>query len=142
MAKIRKSPCSSNTCRRVIRHDLLRPNSILKYWIACQMKALSQCYKMHTYFTVFKYLTVHEYLFAGPSMQQQRGVDRTKMRHLARHPELNLNPLIMVDSLNERSFQILEYVSTHFYLSLSRSSSNKGRKAQSVVLICTKLSHS
>ena len=106
------------------------------------MKALTQCYKMHIHITVFKYLTVHEYLFAGPSMQQQRGVDRTKMRHLARHPEFNLNPLIMVDSLNERSFQILEYVSTHFYLSLSRSSSNKGRKAQSVVLIFTKLSHS
>ena len=78
------------------------------------MKALTQCYKMHIYITVFKYLTVHEYLFAGPSMQQQRGVGRTKRRHLARHPELNLNPLIMVDSLNERSFQILEYVSTQF----------------------------
>ena len=106
------------------------------------MKALTQCYKMHIHITVFKYLIVDVYLFAGPSMQQQRGVDRTKMRHLARHPELNLNPLIMVDSLNKRSFEIFEYVSTHFYLSLSRSSSNKGRKAQSVVLICTKLSHS
>jgi hypothetical protein len=92
------------------------------------MKALTQCYKMHIHITVFKYLIVDEYLFAGPSMQQQRGVDRTKMRHLAKHPELNLNPLIMDDSLNESSFQILEYVSTHFYLSLSRSSSNKGRR--------------
>ena len=105
------------------------------------MKALTQCYKMHIHITMFKYLIVDVYLFAGPSMQQQRGVDRTKMRHLERHPELNLNPLIMDDSLNESSFQILQYVSTHFYLSLSRSSSNKGRKAQSVVLICTKLSH-
>jgi hypothetical protein len=31
LAKILKSPCSSNTCRRVIiRHDLLSPNSIWK----------------------------------------------------------------------------------------------------------------
>ena len=102
------------------------------------MKALTQCYKKHIHITVFKYLIVDEYLFA---MQQQRGVDRTKMRHLARHPELNLNPLIMDDSSNESSFQILQYVSTYFYLSLSISSSNKGRKAQSVVLICTKINH-
>ncbi len=105
------------------------------------MKALTQCYKMHIHITVFKYLIVEEYLFAGPSMQQQRGVDRTKMRHLARHPELNLNPLKVVDSLTEKSFQILEYVPTHFYLSLSRSSSSKGRNDQSVKIICTKLSH-
>jgi hypothetical protein len=105
------------------------------------MKALTQCYKMHIHITVFKSLIIEDYLFAGPSMQQQRGVDRTKMRHLARHPELNLNPLKVVDSLTEKSFQILEYVPTHFYLSLSRSSSNKGRKAQSVVLICSKINH-
>ena len=106
------------------------------------MKALTQHYKMRIRITGLKYLISEEFMFAGPSMQQQRGVDRTKMRHLARHPELNLNPLIMVDSLNERSFQILEYVSTHFYLSLSRSTSNKGWKAQIVVLICTTLNHS
>ena len=67
----------------------------------------------HTYYCAQKYQIVDEYLFAGPFMQHQRGVDRTKMIHLARHPELNLNPLIMVDSLNERYFQILKYVSTH-----------------------------
>ena len=105
------------------------------------MKALTQCFKMHINITVFKYLIVDEYLFAGPSMQQKCRVDRTKMRHLARHPELNLNPLIMDDSLNESSFQVLQYISTHFYLSLSRSSSNKGRKVQSVVLICSRVNH-
>ena len=103
------------------------------------MKALTQCYKMHIHITVFKFLIVDEYLFAGPSMQQQRGVDRTKMRHLARHPELNL---IMADSLNESSFHFLQSVSTHFYLSVSISPSNTGWKAQIVVLICTKLNHS
>ena len=97
------------------------------------MKALTQCYKMYIHIIVFKYLIVDEYLFAGPSMQQQRGVDRTKMRHLARHLELNLNPLIMADSLNESSFQFLQYVSTHFYLSLSRSSRKWDWKAHSVV---------
>ena len=71
------------------------------------MKALTQCYKMHIHITVFKYLIVDEYLFAGPFMQHQRAVDRTIMRHLARHPELNFNPLIMADSLNESSFQAL-----------------------------------
>jgi hypothetical protein len=55
------------------------------------MKALTQSYKMHIRITGFKYLIAEEYLFAGPSMQQQRAVDRTKVRHLAIDPKLNLN---------------------------------------------------
>jgi hypothetical protein len=62
---------------------------------------------MHIRVTGFKYLIVEENLFQGPSMQQQRAVDRTMANHLARHPELNLSRLIMVDSLNERPYQVL-----------------------------------
>ena len=85
-------------------------NFILEKWIARQTRALTQYYKMRIRITGFKYLFVEEYLFAGPSMQQQRAVDRTMMRHLARHLELNLSQLIMVDSLNESPNQVLQYL--------------------------------
>ena len=69
---------------------------------------------MHIRVTGFKYLIVEEYLFEGPSIQQQRAVDRTMVRHLARHPELNLSRLIMVDSFNESPYQVLQYSYRHF----------------------------
>ena len=98
--------------RAVVLYDTCpsESNFILEKWIACQTRALTQHYKMRIRITGFKYLFVEEYLFAGPSMQQQRAVDRTMMRHLARHLELNLSQLIMVDSLNESPNQVLQYL--------------------------------
>jgi hypothetical protein len=105
------------------------------------MKALTQCYKMHIHITVFKYLIVDEYLFAGPSMQQQRGVDRTKMRHLARHPELNLSQLILVDSVSECPNQVLQYSYRHSIPFFEHNVEKEGQKAQIVVKMCTSLNH-
>ena len=98
--------------RAVVLYDTCpsESNFILEKWIARQTRALTQHYKMRIRITGFKYLFVEEYLFAGPSMQQQRAVDRTMMRHLARHLELNLSQLIMVDSLNESPNQVLQYL--------------------------------
>ena len=55
----------------------------------------------------FKYLIGEKFQFPGPSMQQKCAADRKILQHLARHPEINLNPLIMVDSLNESFYQLL-----------------------------------
>ncbi len=65
-------------------------NFIQEKWIACQMRALTEHYKMHIQITGFKYLIIEEYLFEGPSMQQQqRAVDRTIMSTQA--PPSNAN---------------------------------------------------
>jgi len=50
--------------------------------------------------TWFKYLIGEKFHFAGPSMQQKCAADRKNIQHLARHSELNLNPLKMVDGLS------------------------------------------
>ena len=50
-----------------------------------------------------------EFHSAGPSMQQQFAVDRTILRHLQGHPEVNLNLLAKIDSLNESPYQALQY---------------------------------
>ncbi len=94
--------------RAVVLYDTCpsESNFILEKWIVRQTRALTQHYKMRIRITGFKYLFVEEYLFAGPSMQQQRAVDRTMMRHL----ELNLSQLIMFDSLNESPNQVLQYL--------------------------------
>lgn len=66
--------------RAVVLYDTCpsESNFILEQWIACQTRALTQHYKMRIRITGFKYLFVEEYLFAGPSVQQQRAgaVDR------------------------------------------------------------------
>ena len=49
------------------------------------MKSLTQHNKMRIRITGLKYLISEEFMFAGPSMQQQSTVDRTIMRHQAMH---------------------------------------------------------
>ena len=52
---------------------------------------------------------VDEFLSAAPSMQPQCLVERARVRHLERHPEVNLNLLTMVDILNKSPDQALHY---------------------------------
>ncbi len=96
---------------------------------------------MHIRVSWFKYLIVEENLFQGPSMQQQRPVGRTMANHLARHPELNLSRLIMVDSLNESPYQVLQYLYRHSIPFFEHNVEKEGQKAQIVVKICTSLNH-
>jgi hypothetical protein len=78
--------------------------------MAYQMKALIQHYKIRMRIIGFKYLIGEEFQFASPSTQRKLAVDRFIMSHLARHPELNLNLLIVVDSLNESPYQALIFI--------------------------------
>ena len=141
LAKIRENACSSLWCCHDTKHDLRSPISLWNWWIACQMKALTYPHKKRIRITGFKYLIGKNFSVQVHPCSKSAQLTEPKYWYLARHPELNLNPLIMADSLNESSFQVLQYISLHFHLSLSRSSSNKGWKAQSVVLICTLMSH-
>ena len=110
LAKIWKSRCSSPSCRGTFWHGLLGVQFILKLWMAYQMKALIQHYKIRMRIIGFKYLINEEFQFASPSTQRKLAVDRFIMSHLARHPELNLNLLIVVDSLNESPYQALIFI--------------------------------
>ena len=74
-------------------------------------------------------------------MQPQCAVDRARVRHLVRHPEVNLNLLTMIDILNESPHQALQYSRKHFYLLMGRLSYNKGRKVKTGVHRCTCLNH-
>ena len=65
------------------------------------MKALTIPFKMRVITTWLNYLSGDEFQSAGPFMHPQSAVNRTSMRHLARHLKLNLNKLTMVGSLNE-----------------------------------------
>ena len=55
------------------------------------------------------YLIGEESQSASPSMQQQFAVDRTILRHLQGHPEVNLNLLAKIESLNESPYQAIQY---------------------------------
>ena len=77
-AKIWKARAAAS--RAVVLYDTCpsESNFILEQWIACQTRALTQHYKIRIRITGSKFLFVEEYLFAGPSVQQQRAgaVDR------------------------------------------------------------------
>ena len=96
---------------------------------------------MHIRVTWFKYLIVEENLFQGPSMQQQRAVGRTMANYLARHPELKLSRLIMVDSLNESPYQVLQYSYRHSIPFFEHNVEKEGQKDQIVVKMYTSLNH-
>ncbi len=88
-------------------------NFVLTQWIAIQMKAQTEPFKMRAGLSS---KNVDEFLSAAPSMQPQCLVERARVRHLARHPEVNLNLLTMVDILNKSPNQALHYLSAHLYL--------------------------
>jgi len=94
------------------------------------MKALTKPFKMRMRITCLNYFIGDELQYAALFMQPQCAVDRARVRHLARHPEVNLNLLTMIDILNESPDQALQYSRKHFYLLMSRSSYNKGRKVK------------
>ena len=105
------------------------------------MKALTKPFKMRMSITGLNHLKRDELQSAPLFMQPQCAVERARVRHLARHPEVNLNLLAMVDILNESPDQALQYSHKHFYLLMSRSSYNKGRKVKTGVHRCTCLNH-
>ncbi len=75
--------------------------------------------------------------FAALFMQPQCAVDRARVQHLARHIEVSLNRLTMIDILNESPNQVLLYSRKLSCLKISRSSHNKGRKVRTGVHKCT-----
>ena len=64
--------------------------------------------------TGLNHLIGEEFQSAALFMQPQCAVERARVRHLARHPEVNSNLLTMVDILNESPNQALQYSRTHF----------------------------
>ena len=85
------------------------------------MKALTKPFKMRMSITGLNYLIRDELEPVALFMQPQCAVERARVRHLARHPEVNLNLLTMVDILNESPDQALQYSRKHLYLLMSRS---------------------
>ena len=62
-------------------------------------------------------LIVEESQSAAQSMQPpQCAVDRARVQHLARHIEVSLNRLTMIDILNESPNQVLQYLHTLSHL--------------------------
>ena len=61
-------------------------------------------------------LFVEEFQSSAQSMQPQCAFDRARVQHLARHIEVSLNRLTMIDILNERPKQVLQYLHTHSHL--------------------------
>ena len=102
------------------------------------MKALRKPFKMRMRITGNNHLIGEEFQSAAPFMQPQSAVERARVRHLARHPEVYSNLFRMVDILNESPNQALQYSCTHFYLLMGTSSYNKGRKVQTGVHECTR----
>lgn len=133
LAKIRENACSSLWCCHDTQHDLRSPISLWNWWIACQMKALTYPYKMRICITGIKYLIGKNFSVQVHPCSKSVQLTEPKCWYLARHPELNLNLLTTVDSLNESPYQNLQYSCTHFNLSLSRSSWKKDWKAQRIV---------
>ena len=133
LAKIRENACSSLWCCHDTQHDLRSPISLWNWWIACQMKALTYPYKMRICITGIKYLIGKNFSVQVHPCSKSVQLTEAKCWYLARHPELNLNLLTTVDSLNESPYQNLQYSCTHFNLSLSRSSWKKDWKAQRIV---------
>ena len=81
------------------------------------MKAKTKSFKMRV--RVVAWLSsknVDEFFSEAPFMQPQCSVERAKVGHLARYPEVNLNLLTMVDILNKSPDQTLYYSLTHLYL--------------------------
>ena len=93
------------------------------------MKALTIHFKMRVIITRLTYLSGDEFQSAGPFMHPQCSVSRTSLRHLARHPKLNLNQLTMVDSLNECSNSTLHNGQQHI-LNIWRTHRVKGPQTQ------------
>ncbi len=116
-------------------------NLILKQWIECQMKAQTKPFKMRARVAGLSSKNVDEFLSAAPSMQPQCLVERARVRHLARRPEVNLNIFTMVDILNKSPNQALHYLSAQLYLLMSRSSCNKGRKVNTGINKCAYWNH-
>ena len=116
-------------------------NFVLTQLIACQIKAQTKHFKMRARVAGLSSKNVDEFLSAAPSMQPQCLVERARVRHLARHPEVNLNLLTMVGILNKSPNQALHYSSAHLYLLMSRSSCNKGRKVNTGVHKCAYCNH-
>ena len=102
------------------------------------MKALTQCYKMRMRITGINHLIGEEFQSAAPFRQPQCAVERARVRHLARRPEVYSNLFRTVDILNESPNKALKYSCKHFYLLMGTSSYNKGRKVQTGVHECTR----
>jgi len=145
LAEIRKCPCSCQSRRRVIRHGLRSPIQFWKMMGSVSNESSDSALKdAHTHYWTragLKYHISEEYKFAGPSMQQQSTVDRTIMRHQARHWKLNLIWWIMVYILNDSPYKVPQYSYVHYYLPLSRSSIKKSWKTLIVVTMWTLLNH-
>ena len=61
-------------------------------------------------------LFVEEFQSSAQSMQPQCAVNRARVQHLARHIEVSLNRLTMIDILNESPNQVLQYLHTLSHL--------------------------
>ena len=105
------------------------------------MKALRKHFKMHMRITGINHLIGEEFQSAAPFRQPQCAVERARVRHLARHPEVYSNLFRTVDILNESPNKALKYSCTHFYLLMGTSSYNKGRKVQTGVHECIRENH-
>ena len=114
-AKILINTCSGRWRRHDVRHDLTCPIWLWKKWIACQTKALTESCKMRVLVTGLNTELGKNFQSSGPSVQPQRAVGRTRVRHLARRPEINLSLMTMVDILNESPYQALRYSHTNLY---------------------------
>ena len=78
------------------------------------MKALKKSFEMRVRVAGLSSLNGDEFLSAAPSMQPHGSVERARVRHLARHSEVNLNLLTIVDILNESPKQALT-IHVHTY---------------------------
>ena len=65
------------------------------------MKAKTKSFKMRVRVAGLSSKNVDEFLSEAPFMQPQCSVERAKVGHLARYPEVNWNLLTMVDILNK-----------------------------------------
>ena len=78
------------------------------------MKALKNSFEMRVRVAGLSSLNRDEFLSAAPSIQPHGSVERARVRHLARHPEVNFNLLTIVDILNESPKQALT-IHVHTY---------------------------
>jgi hypothetical protein len=73
------------------------------------MKALRKPFKMRMRITGINHLIGEEFQSAAPFRQPQCAVERARVRHLARHPEVYSNLFRTVDILNESPNKALKY---------------------------------
>ena len=104
LAKIRENACSSLWCCHDTQHDLRSPISLWNWWIACQMKAQTYPYKMRICITGIRYLIRKNFSVQVHPCSKSVQLTEPKCWYLARHPELNLNLITTVDSLNESPY--------------------------------------